>query len=168
VSIGGRILRFEVSPRAPAATRLVRSLTKRYRTSRSIVFDETLRSSPEHEVVTRFTVVAPHRLAYRIRGGPAAIVIGGTRWDRDTDAAPWVRSAQTPLDVTQPYWQSVSNAHLVAPHVVTFLDRRLPAWFRVTFADGRPTEMRMTAAAHFMVDRYVAFDGPAVVSPPSR
>jgi hypothetical protein len=26
----------------------------------------------------------------------------------------------------------------------------------------------MTAAAHFMVDRYVGFDVPATVSPPSR
>ena len=65
-----------------------------------------------------------------------------------------------------PYWRDVTNAHLVAPNVVTFLDRRIPAWFRLTFAGSRPTEMRMTAAAHFMVDRYVAFDGPADVSPP--
>jgi hypothetical protein len=38
----------------------------------------------------------------------------------------------------------------------------------VTFKGSRPTVSHMTAAAHFMTDRYVGFDVPAVVSPPSR
>ncbi len=75
---------------------------------------------------------------------------------------------RSPLDVTQPYWQTPSNVHLVAPGTLTFLDRRVPAWFRVTVAGGLPTRMHMTAAAHFMTDRYVGFDGPVTVSPPSR
>jgi hypothetical protein len=58
--------------------------------------------------------------------------------------------------------------HEVAPGTFTFLDRRIPAWFRLTVVGGRPTVDHMTAAAHFMVDRYVGFDVPAVVSPPSR
>ena len=70
--------------------------------------------------------------------------------------------------MTQPYWQTTTNVHLVAPGVLTFLDRRVPAWFRVTLAGKLPAQMHMTAAAHFMTDRYVEFDGPVVVSPPSR
>jgi hypothetical protein len=33
--------------------------------------------------------------------------------------------------------------------------------------DGRVLEMRMLAPAHFMVDRYRAFDEPAAVEPPT-
>jgi len=95
-------------------------------------------------------------------------VIGTRRWDRERSGASWLESQQTLLDVTQPYWQSPTNAHLVAPGVLTFLDRRIPAWFRVRVAGGRPKLVHMTAAAHFMVDRYVGFDVPAAVSPPSR
>jgi hypothetical protein len=101
--------------------------------------------------------------------GIAAVVIGVQRWDRAARGAPFVESAQTPLDVTQPYWSDVSNVHEVAPGMLTFLDRQLPAWFRLVLGpDGRPTRMQMTAAAHFMVDRYVGFDSSVTVSPPSR
>ncbi len=93
-------------------------------------------------------------------------MIGARRWDRDRPGAPWLVSQQTPLDVTQPYWQTPTNVHLVAPGVLTFLDRRVPAWFRVTLAGQLPTRMHMTAAAHFMTERYVGFDGPVEVSPP--
>ena len=59
--------------------------------------------------------------------------------------------------------------HEIAPGVLTFLDRRIPAWFRLELgARSQPRALRMTAAAHFMVDRYVGFDVPATVSPPSR
>jgi hypothetical protein len=66
----------------------------------------------------------------------------------------------------QPYWGKPTNVHLVAPNVLTFLDRRVPAWFRLTLSGARPARMQMTAAGHFMVDRYSGFDVPAVVSPP--
>jgi MoxR-like ATPase len=55
---------------------------------------------------------------------------------------------------------------VVSPNELTFLDRRIPAWFHVTLRGARPAATRMTAAAHFMVDRYAGFDGPATVSPP--
>jgi len=50
--------------------------------------------------------------------------------------------------------------------VLTFLDRRIPAWFRLELGPRKPRQLRMTAAAHFMIDRYVGFDVPATVSPP--
>jgi len=168
VSIGSDTLVFDAPADAPNATSLLAKVTRTYRRSRSIVFDEQLASSPTNVQTTRFTVVAPNRLAYQTKGGAAAVVIGGRRWDRSKAGAAWVPSPQTPLDVTQPYWRSPTNAHLVAPNTITFLDRNIPAWFRVTLADGRPTASHMTAAAHFMVDRYVGFDVPATVSPPSR
>jgi copper transport protein len=166
VDVDGRNVTFGIPERAPDARALLRRLTSLYRSSRSIVFDETLASSPTNAETTRFTVVAPHSLAYVTRGGPAARVIGDRRWDRSAPNAPWLASSQTPLDVTAPYWRSPTNVHLVAPDVLTFLDRRIPAWFRVTLVDGRLREMHMTAAAHFMTDRYLGFDTGVAVSPP--
>jgi copper transport protein len=168
VSVGDRTLRFDVAADAPAAAAALARLTRAYRASHTIVFDETLASSPTNATTTRFTAVAPNRLSYETRGGPAAVVIGARRWDRAGSKAPWQPTSQTPLDVTQPYWTKPTNAHLVGPSTITFLDRRIPAWFRVTFAGTRPTVQHMTAAAHFMTDRYLGFDVPAAVSPPSR
>jgi len=166
VKVGSRTLTFSVPARAPDARALLRHVTKRYRGAKTIVFDEDLASSATNEQRTRFTVVAPNRLAYAVHGGPSAIVIGARRWDRDRAGAPWLLSQQTPLDVTQPYWQTPANVHLVAPGVLTFFDRRLPAWFRVSLAGRLPARMRMTAPAHFMTDRYVEFGGPVTISPP--
>ena len=132
------------------------------------MFDESLSSGPTNGIQTRFSVVAPNRLKYQTRGGPSAIVIGGRRWDRNGAGQPYVESPQTPLDVLQPYWTSVSNAHEIAPGVVTFLDPHLPAWFRMQVGGQLPRVIHMTAAAHFMTERYVGFDMPVDVSPPSR
>ena len=166
VTVDGATLAFDLPERLPDAGSLLRAVTDAYRSSKTIVFDETLGSSPRNKQTSRFTVVAPHSLSYAIRGGPAAIVIGTRRWDRDHAGARWLESQQTPVDVTQPYWASPTNVHQIAPNVLTFLDRRIPAWFHVTLDRGLPTRMRMTAAAHFMVDRYAGFDVPAAVSPP--
>jgi copper transport protein len=168
VAIGGRPLTFDVTSDAPDATATLARLTRAYRASRTIVFDETLASSPTNAQTTRFTAVAPHRLSYQTRGGPAAIVIGARRWDRSAANAPWQPSSQTPIDVTSPYWTKPTNAHLIGPNTISFLDRKIPAWFRVTFEGSRPTVQHMTAAAHFMTDRYVGFDTAVEVSPPSR
>jgi copper transport protein len=165
-SVDGSTLRFALPARAADAATLLAHVTRAFRGSRTIVFDETLRSSPRNVERARFTIVAPHRLAYQVRGGPSAVVIGGRRWDRADAHAPWLPSQQTPLDVTRPTWTRPTNVHLVSPNELTFLDRRIPAWFHVTLRGPRPTATRMTAAAHFMVDRYVGFDGPATVSPP--
>ncbi len=166
VTVDGRTLTFATPAQAPDATRLLGAATRAYRGSKTIVFDERLASSPTNVVTTRFEAVAPHDLAYAIRGGPSAIVIGAQRWDRARPGEPFVESAQTPIDVTQPYWRRPTNARLVAPGVITFYDRRIPAWFRVTLRAARLARMQMTASAHFMVDRYVAFDGPLTISPP--
>jgi len=167
VSIGGRTLTSNVGVDAPDATALLARITRAYRASHTIVFDETLASSPKSGATTRFTVVTPHRLSYQTRGGgPAAIVIGARRWDRSTSNAPWQPSPQTPIDVTTPYWTNPTNAHLVGLNTITFLDRRIPAFFRLTFKGLRPTVSHMTAAAHFMTDRYVGFNVSAEVSPP--
>ncbi|MFL5964105.1 MAG: copper resistance CopC/CopD family protein [Gaiellaceae bacterium] len=166
VGVGARTAVFDLPARAPDARALLQRVTRTYRAARTAVFDEHLASIPTNGQTTRFRLVAPDRLAYQAKDGPAAIVIGTRRWDRDRAGAPWVPSAQTRLDVMQPYWDSPTNVHEVAPNVLTFLDRRVPAWFRVTVNGVRPLRVEMTAAAHFMVDRYVGFDVPVGISPP--
>jgi copper transport protein len=170
VTFGGSRLRFDLPERAPDAATLLARVTRAYRASRTVVFDESLRSRPSNGEVTRFELVAPNRLVYRTRGGPQAVVIGARRWDRESPTGRWIPSQQTPLDVPQPYWTKPTNVHLVGPNTVTFLDRSIPAWFTVTL-DARhrlPARVAMTAASHFMVDRYESYDVPVDVSPPSR
>ncbi|HEX3805314.1 MAG TPA: copper resistance protein CopC [Gaiellaceae bacterium] len=166
IDVDGTTLTFDIPSHAPDASALLAKVTRAYRSSKTIVFDEKLASSPTDSETTRFTVRAPHTLTYQTKNGPQAVVIGGKRWDRDTPTGRWVESAQTPLDVTEPYWSNPTNVHEIAPGVLTFLDRTIPAWFHVTIANGRPSVQHMTAAAHFMVDRYVGFDRPVTVSPP--
>jgi hypothetical protein len=166
VQVGSETTTIRVPATAPDASAQLAQITRKVLRSKSIVFDETLRSNPTNATTTRFTAVAPNRLSYVTRGGPAAIVIGSRRWDRERPGAPYVESSQTPLAVITPYWQSPTNVHRIAPGVLTFLDRRIPAWFRLELGPKHPRVMRMTAAAHFMVDRYVGFDVPATVSPP--
>lgn len=166
VRVDGRTIVFDLPATAPDGGALLARVTRAYRGSRTIVFDERLASDPTNAQVTRFEVVAPDRLSYRTRNGPAAVVIGARRWDRETPGGSWLPSQQTRLDVTQPYWRTWRNVHLVSPGSLTFLDPTIPAWFRLTVVGARLERLRMTAAAHFMVDRYAGFDGPVTVSPP--
>ncbi len=166
IGVGDSTVQFDLPARAPDGRALLGRVTRAYHNARTAVFDEHLASTPTDAATTRFTVVAPDRLAYQTIGGPAAIVIGTRRWDRDRAGAPWVSSAQSRLDVMQPYWGNPRNVHLIAPNVLTFLDPRVPAWFRVTLNGVRPRRVEMTAAAHFMVDRYVGFNVSAAISPP--
>ena len=166
VGVGGRTTVFDLPVRAADASKLLQRVSRAYRNSKTLVFDERLASEPTIFSKTRFRMVAPNRLTYKTQNGPSAIVIGGTRWDRDNDRQPWVKSPQTPLDVTQPGWEQPTNVREIAPGVLTFLDRRTPAWFHLTLGGARPRQVRMTAPAHFMLDDYVGFDVPVVISPP--
>jgi hypothetical protein len=166
VRVDGRPLVFDLPTTAPDGRALLARIARTYRNARTIVFDERLASSPTNTQVTRFQVVAPDRLSYDTRGGPSAVVIGTRRWDRDTPLGRWVPSQQTRLDVTQPFWRTSRNVHIVAPGVLTFLDPSVPEWFRLTVTGTRLKHVAMTAAAHFMADRYLRFDGPVTVSPP--
>ena len=52
--------------------------------------------------------------------------------------------------------------------VVSFANPTTPAWFTawIDRATYRPLRLHMTAAAHFMTHRYVAFDRPLKITPP--
>jgi copper transport protein len=166
VRVSGRSIVFDVPTTAPGGRVALARVTRAYRASKSVVFHESLRSTPTNSQTTRFELVAPDRLSYRTNGGIEAIVIGAHRWDRLTPHGRWLRSQQTRLDVLQPFWHAARNVHVVAPGVLTFLDPTLPAWFRLDISGPRLRRLGMTAAAHFMVERYTVFNGPVSISPP--
>ncbi|HSC92714.1 MAG TPA: CopD family protein [Gaiellaceae bacterium] len=161
-------------PPLPGAAFLGRA-TRAFRALDSAVFDERLTSGLGTVLHTRWTLAAPNRLSYSIRGGAGGIVIGTTRWDRAAPGAPWKASPTVLLPQPVPPWgSSVANARVLSqtPRRLTlsWLDPETPAWFTGTF-DRRtalPVELRMTAAAHFMRDRFVAFDivGIRIEPPP--
>jgi hypothetical protein len=170
VVVSGRRVQFPVYAGPSAAGLLIRA-TRVFNSLRSLVYDESLASNPTHRVLTRFEMVAPDRLAYRIRGGQHAIVVGARRWDRSPGGR-WIPSAQTPLDIPSAPWSIIRDARLIdrTPRLlrVAFLDPTVPAWFDVTLDRRtlRTLDMHMTAAAHFMHDRYLRFNEPLRIVPP--
>jgi copper transport protein len=172
VTINGEQLRFRIPHQAPDARTLVARATRRFRALQSVTYLERLESDPAHVINTRFTLERPNRLEYHIRGGVSAIVIGTRRWDSAPDNT-WVRSQTSPLVQPTPVWDGpVANAHLVGQDKrtisVTFLNPNVPAWFHVDFdrATLLPRTARMTAPAHFMFHRYVAYNRPRTIRSP--
>jgi hypothetical protein len=159
----------------PAAGRkFLGRATRSFRRLRSVLFRERLASGLGSSVLTTWKLAAPDRVEYQIQGGPAGIVVGTRRWDRAEPTAPWTPSETTLLpQPTAPWGSRIVNAHLLArtPSRLTasWLDPVVPAWFTATF-DRRtalPIEVRMTAASHFMHQRYLAFNRKVRIEPPN-
>jgi hypothetical protein len=176
---GSRPVVFRVPTSAPGAAAIVARTSRVIRSLRSLVYVESLRSGPKDGLLTTWQLKAPDEVEYRIRGGAAAVVIGERRWDRDHPGAPWRGSQQLPaLRVPLPAWGAVAtNARLLGTGrvegrpvwVVSFANPTTPAWFTV-WVDRetyRPLRLRMTAAAHFMFHRYLEFDRPLRIVPPT-
>ena len=53
---------------------------------------------------------------------------------------------------------------------LSWVDPVIPAWYTATFtrAKALPTTLEMTAPAHFMEHRYLAFNAPVTITPPPR
>ena len=180
VDIGGagrfRSVSFPVTGAWPPrpGTSFLRKATRTFRELRSVVLLEHLQSGPGNAIQTTWKLAAPDRLEYSIRDGAGGIVIGRTRWDRPSPGAPWKRS-NTGLVLPQPtppWGTRLSDVRVLeeTPRrlVLSWLDPKVPAWFTATF-DRRtalPTTLRMTAAAHFMRHRYVAYDRNLRIEPP--
>jgi hypothetical protein len=173
---GAVIFRSPVS--APPGTEIVARAARVFRGLRSLVYVESLRSSPKPGLLTTWRLKSPNEVTYDIRGGASAVIIGRTRWDRDKPGAPWRRSQQIPaLDVPQPAWGDVAtNAHVLGTGrvagrpvwIVSFVNPTTPAWFTASIdrRTYRTLRLRMTAAAHFMRHRYLEFDRPFAIRPP--
>jgi len=175
---GSRPVSFDVPARSRPAAAIVARAGRVTRALKSLVYVESLRSGPTGGLLTTWSMKAPNEVEYRIRGGADAIVLGTRRWDRDRAGKRWRRSQQLPaLRVPQPAWGSTAtNAYVLREGrvggrpvwVVSFANPTTPAWFTawIDQATYRPLRMRMTAAAHFMTHRYLAFNQPLTIAPP--
>ena len=175
---GSAPVAFSLPARPRPAAAIVARAAKVTRGLRSLVYLESLRSGPTAGLLTTWSLKAPNQVEYRIKGGADAIVLGTRRWDRTHAGAAWRRSEQLPaLKVPQPAWGAVAtNAHVLREGavggrpvwIVSFANPTIPAWFTAWIEKRtyRPLQLRMTAAAHFMLHRYVAFDRPLTISPP--
>jgi copper transport protein len=167
---------FDLPGPAQPASRLVAAARRAFARLRSLVIHERLASSPRNKLTTTFRIVAPDRLTYATSEGSRAVVIGGRRWDAQ-GKGPFVRSAQTPLQLPGSEWgPRWLNARALGwtsvagrrARVVSFFDPQLPAWFELTVdpKTQRPLTLKMTAAAHFMHHRYTNFNQPMRIVPP--
>jgi copper transport protein len=163
---------FDVPATTSPGDALLRRVEDRYRTLRSVFYLERLASSPAHAITALWRLEYPDRLEYQIPNGAAGIVIGNRRWDRATPDAAWQESAQTRLPQPATLWSSIANVHVVASDpdtkTLTFVDPETPAFFEAVIDVHTllPRTVRMTASAHFMVDRYVRFNAPRAIHPP--
>ena len=163
-----------VLPQVPARRqRSRRRLRQRYRALTSVRYVERLRSDPTHAITARWLLEKPNRAGifdFRRRAG-----------DRDRDA---------PLGPPTPR-RSVAgigtDAAAAAGDAVELRDERPRDRRRRHDEDGlvrrserfprtsrcgstrrrlRPRVLHMTAAAHFMTDRYESFNSPRAIYPP--
>jgi hypothetical protein len=155
-------------------TAFLRRATRIFRGLRSAVYAESLASGLGNAIETTWRLASPDRIEYTIRGGAAGIVIGTTRWDRSAPGDQWRRSGTTALEQPFPPWGTRATEVRVLRRTdsrvtLSWLDPTVPAWYTGTF-DPRtalPRELHMTAAAHFMQQRFVAYNSAIKIEPPT-
>ena len=156
---------------------VVAKATATWKGLRTLVWHELLASSPINAIRVVYKAVAPDRLSYDVNGQSAAVIIGGSRWDRPSPTAKWERSAQDPpVQQPQPFWVLHTDARVLGTvsvagrlvQRVSFFDPSTPAWFEayVDPATGRTLRLQMIAASHFMHDDYGPFNSAVDLSPP--
>jgi hypothetical protein len=160
----------------PDAKTLLGRAGKAWRSLQSLSYKESLGSDAHHRIVSAWQMQAPDRLAYQVKGGWEAIVVGTRRWDRPPNHARWQESAQSRLTQPIPFWQAVADAHVLggttthghSVWLVSFFDPVTPAWFEVALDRRtlRTVDLRMTTTAHFMHDVYGGFNTSPAITPP--
>jgi hypothetical protein len=165
VEVDGQKTTFALPRSKTPAAKTLQDIRRAFLASKSIVYVEHLASGPAHAITANWILEAPNRLSYTIRGGASAIVIGNRRWDRDRPGTPWAESPQTPLSMPVTQWRRATNVWQISAHHIVFVDPTIPAYFDLAFHE-RPSLLRMTAAGHFMTDRYLSFDSAPAIRPP--
>ena len=158
------------------ATKLVARAERVWRSLDSLSFHEILASGPGEGTASTWRAQAPDRIAYEVEHGWSAVIVGGKRWDRAPGSRTWRESPQLAIHQPVPGWVRVTDAHVLgtstlAGHAVwrvSFFDPGTPGWF--TLAIDKQTlhtlALGMITTAHFMHDRYGAFNStPPIVAP---
>ncbi len=162
----------------PAAP-LLRRAERAFRSLRSVVYRERLSTGAGKATNTLWRSEAPDRLSYDSDTGNAGVVIGRARWDLVVGGG-WKRSLQNPplAMPAVPWGAGAYDVNLLATSRrngrtvvrLSLYEPTTPAWYTVTLdrATLRPLTVDMTATAHFMRDRYVAFNAPRQIRPPVK
>jgi hypothetical protein len=169
---------FELPARWPVpAASLLGDAERVFRSLRGVVYHERLSTGAGRAATTVWRSEAPDRLSYHSASGNAGVVIGRTRWDRVVGGG-WKRSLQNPPLVMPavPWGAGAYDVNLLGGGRVggravlrlSLFEPTTPAWYTVTLdrATLRTLTVDMTATAHFMRDRYVAFNAPRRIRPP--
>ena len=155
---------------------LVARAGQAWRNLDSLVFHDTLASDPTHSVSTVWRVAAPDKLAYDVEGGPSAVLIGSSRWDK-LPGKGWQRSTALPVHQPVPFWAAATDAHVIGSDTldgvpvwrITFFDPKETAWFEILVEKStmHTLDLRMTTTAHFMHEQYTDFNQPVRIVPPA-
>jgi hypothetical protein len=170
--------RVDLNRDAPSAASLVAKATTTFDALHALAWSDVLGSSAQVKVATNWQAVAPNRLAYQVKHGPKAVIIGDTRWDKFTQTSAWQQSQNSaPIRQPLPFWESATDAHVLGQTTfagkrvteISFFDPKTPGWFQI-FVDPttlRTFHMDMYATAHFMHDTYFGFNATQPVAPPT-
>jgi hypothetical protein len=160
-----------------SAEPLLRRAERVFEALSSVVYHERLSSGPRVTSTSVWRSEAPDRLSYRSAAGDAGVIIGRTRWDLVVGGG-WKRGLQNPpLELPAVPWGAgaydvtLLGAGLLGGRAVvrfSMFEPTTPAWYTVALDRRtlRTLNVEMTAAAHFMQDRYVAFNAPRRIRPP--
>jgi copper transport protein len=158
---------------APDGSRLLAEATANFRALRSLRVLNILESAPGHAVTTNFTVQAPDRIAFAVRGGAAARIIGTSRWDRQP-GHDWIKSEAPRSKVPDAFWAPGAEAAYVAggdrsTTQVTLVLPGGPTFFRLWIdrSTKQVVRLRMITAAHFMKEREYDQNRAPPVEPPA-
>jgi len=179
---GGGTATFRL-PRLPAPDggALLTLAQRRMHTLRTVALTERL-SWGAGATRARYQLEAPNHLRI-LAGGAETVIIGATRYTRDTPATPWKVDHDFPVTPAPSYvWDYF--APLVAPRIigsqpvgghptriVAFFGRsdQVPVWFRLWVDQGGLVRRaQMLAQGHFMDHDYHGFDAPSAIRPPAR
>jgi copper transport protein len=156
---------------AQPAAALVRSTARALHALRSLRIDNVIASDPVHSVHTLFTERSPDRLVIDVIGGEQSRVIGNHRWDLQNGS--WVKQTIQPLKLPDAFWAGGAQAAYVTGSTahtveVTLAVANGPTFFRL-LVDRRThlvQRLWMVTAAHFMHERYYAFNRAPAITPP--
>ncbi len=147
---------------------------------RSVREEESITSGPGSFAHTSYALRAPDRMRYSSDNGTAALTIGrrewlyvpGTGWRRRKDPSPLAFR-------TRSWFRWTTMGHSARrleprPHgarrvlELALFDPGTPAWYRLAVDRGthRVLRVRMIADAHFMRQRFHAFNRPTEIRPP--
>lgn len=174
--------------RTPEARALLRRAHGTIARAQSFRIEERLSGGPGSLVTVDYAVRPPSRFRTTVRTDDVAeqINIGSRSWSRvnggqwsaddrldpvDTDnLLPWRGHAQQVRFLATGDQRGRRFADIALADPGSLEKFGTPFWFRlrIDLATGRVTGMRMVAPGHFMRQRYLGYDQPLEIEPPTR